>query len=729
MQAATKRLEDAEQEQGRLAALEEFDHADALNEVIQRCGAEAEGRQAVLLDLRSSVRLLEETFAHERAECISNFHRATSSLRVTREQLDLAVVQMQNSSSRQFDLEEARIRAELERIGLEKGHFQREEEALQGDTERTEEVIRSQTVDLSVKKADLEVSIGMLDDEIRSLQQQLAGKMAEQKQLSNELDHVDGRIGEVRKKYDRQLQRIVDRQCALEQSKRECLQEESAVLLEQRAMEKQVQDSKNSSSSAALWTQALESDVTVADALLRNLTPSKAPSAPSDGSALASISRVEGTPEDASTQELRRNLEAISFLLGKKNALVGDLQTQRDGLLAESRRVGELMPKLETEKKAHAANKRFKEAAAVAKELKDLQTAKDATDAEVEQLNSALAGTFTEISQLEEKHETSTRELRDAHKQHDVSRFEALLQRAEEVRALQKEVLRQVRHRRRTGGFKESDLCATAALFFASELRSALSEAASIKQRHGLAQEVPADEEAAGDASDSEGELDAVQSGQVGNVKSVCPASASACALTAEHGGAAPCSSVQAAAATAEHEGSASAITDTDSGAPSEEESPCKQEQLSANETPALAGCNTVRETVGAENPLGDEAEAIASDSALGRDALMRQAKARANLVVRRMCLCYITDANFRMLTACSVLICTVSAPLHICIYTHTQELVASIEDINVRLEEASDYEDYEKVLLSTDYTCVEFYSEPVGVVQYPVSSNVHPRA
>ena len=109
-------MQAAEEEQTRLALEEDFERAEALNEVIRGRDAEVRAREVALGDLRNSVRLLEETFAHERSDCVSSFVRATHSLRATREQLQAALAQQQSSSERQWDLEDSRIRAELERI-------------------------------------------------------------------------------------------------------------------------------------------------------------------------------------------------------------------------------------------------------------------------------------------------------------------------------------------------------------------------------------------------------------------------------------------------------------------------------------------------------------------------------------------------------------------------------------------------------------------------------------
>lgn len=491
-------MQATEEEQTRLAAEEDFEKAEALNDVIQSSAAEVRAREVVLADLRTSVRMLEETFAHERADCVSNFLRAANSLRATREQLVVALTQQQSSVERQWDLEDSRIRAELERISLEKGHFEREEQALSGDSERTEEAIRTQTGDLSDKKKELESSMEAVSEEIRILQEQLALKVSAQQLLAADLDRVDGKIGEVRKKYDRQLQRIADRQIALQSSKAECLEEESAVLREQQVLETQAAEASKIKLTAAAWATSLETDLQISDVMLSKL---KAATGGLEGYSMASLCSVDAAVEGAATVELRRNLEAISYLLHKKRVLLAELQLQRDKLVVESRRLADLLPVYEAEKKAHASAKRFKEAAAVAKELKEVLAAKETIERDVDELDASASATTADIDQLVDQETVTSKALRDAHRQGDIARFENLLVQAAEVRVMQ----RLVASKRKDPESGDSEDIGNGVLtFLSTELEALQKEAAVLKDLHSLPQDVFANENADDSLSESE---------------------------------------------------------------------------------------------------------------------------------------------------------------------------------------------------------------------------------
>ena len=492
------RIEEAEKEQTRLAQIEDFEGADALNAEVEACEQEVCKHEQILGDLRVSVRLLEQNFAQERSECVANLHRAAASLQMIKEQLDLGVSQAQRSFEKQFVMERARIEAELERIGLEKSHFEREEQALESDSDRTEEAILAQTGDLSVMREEFHGAMSLLDAEIKALQEQLALKQAEKFTLSANLQDVDGKIGEVRKKYDRQLQRICDRRSDLQKSKSECQKEEDVVLQEQAALEAQVAMNRSNSDQAKEWSRCLDEDGAVVNSFLKSLTTIKSTST----CEIASIRSLESSDGDMDIEEIRRNSEAILYLRGKKQASANEFQVRRDSLLFESKRFGEQIPQLENEKKAHAAAKRFKEAAAASKSLKDIQSAKETVDTELDEVEKLIAHTELELSELNERYTTTQHTLTEARMKRDVARFESLHRRASEIRSM---IRNTGQCGKQDGRFVHEtashDLLAcgsvreATAVFLAIELGAVLREADAIGELHGLVEPIVEDED------------------------------------------------------------------------------------------------------------------------------------------------------------------------------------------------------------------------------------------
>jgi hypothetical protein len=465
-----------------------------MNGVIVRCNEEAAARERRQADLKSSVRLLEESFAQERADCIHEFKRATGALKAVKEQLQAGVAQQQTTIDRQIELEDARVRAELERISLEKSHIEREEQALEGDTALTESAISSQTGDLGVKKSSLESSKVAIDEEIRVLEEMLAEKVAARAQLTAELDLVDSKIGEVRKKYERQLNRIFDRKAIVQQSKDECLQEEASVMRDKSQLETQAKEGKASLHSLRDWTSTLEADIFVAETLLSNLSTSsnKAGKDAGGSSLIASISTLESS-SDPEVEKLVHTEEALSNRLADQRASVVEQQAQREDLLAESRRIAETIPKLDAEKKQHASSKRFKEAAAVAKDLKDLQTEKESLDITIQTVDASILDTISSVTKTEEQLAACARQLKEAHREQDVVRFDGLTQRAQDVRVMLHVVRKHVTLRakiKNSSSVSQNphvvDMCDATLAFLEMELAAVLQEAEGIQQLYGL---------------------------------------------------------------------------------------------------------------------------------------------------------------------------------------------------------------------------------------------------
>ena len=62
--------------------------------------------------------------------------------------------------------------------------------------------------------------------------------------MNKELITVDSRLGEVRRKYDRQLQRLQDRKETLRATQNECMQEEAELLTQQNAYDDRVRETR-----------------------------------------------------------------------------------------------------------------------------------------------------------------------------------------------------------------------------------------------------------------------------------------------------------------------------------------------------------------------------------------------------------------------------------------------------------------------------------------------------
>ena len=472
--AARARLASLEAEQARLAELEEFDKADALSAEIEAAQGEIPRRRAAVTALLESVKLLEGTFVEERGQTIAAFFSAMRRLAEARDEIKQEVSSSQAEEVERDEIEEARLKAELERIDMEKSHFAREEEALSKEQQTTQEAIQAKTDAFRAKKEESEAKMFAVQLEIRQLEEALKAKRAEEAGLQQDLQQVESSIAGVHKKYERQLQRISDRQAALRQTKTECQQEEEQLLRDRDEYYDALTRAEREREGLELWTKSLGADISIAETLLSStaaaavakdkgvgstsqqqhldMHPDKHARVYSNflssSSLMASISSLESSSAEE-YDSLSQELEAAESALRAGQQESNTLAAQQEAVTAELRALAEQMPKLEGEKKAHAANKRFKEAAAVAKDLKDLMARKDALEEEAEQAAMMVRANCDKVAALEAAQEAAAEALRDAHKRKDIERFEALLARAADVRSMRRIVRKHVKLRTR----------------------------------------------------------------------------------------------------------------------------------------------------------------------------------------------------------------------------------------------------------------------------------------
>jgi hypothetical protein len=164
---------------------------------------------------------------------------------------------------------------------------------------------------------------------------------------------------------------------------------------------------------------------------------------------------------------------AISDAINKQAAL-----TKRVELLGiENRAIDEKIPTLETEKKAHAAAKRFKEAAAVAKDIQALKSKQDDNTKEIDEITAEIPQHADIIFTLRQKEVEAKSNLLAAQKDEDIIRFTVLRKRLKELQSAKRKIV----------GFAESAKLKECCLFsIDTELNGVLAEANIIKEEHSL---------------------------------------------------------------------------------------------------------------------------------------------------------------------------------------------------------------------------------------------------
>ena len=104
------------------------------------------------------------------------------------------------------------------------------------------------------------------------IEELLQARKAEEARLNKELITVESRLGEVRRKYDRQLQRLQDRKESLRETQNECTQEEAELQIQQRAYDNRVSETKQNIRKMKRRNDEIRIDEKIVNAILAVLT-------------------------------------------------------------------------------------------------------------------------------------------------------------------------------------------------------------------------------------------------------------------------------------------------------------------------------------------------------------------------------------------------------------------------------------------------------------------------
>lgn len=390
--------------QANFAKQEEFDEAELITGEIEQVNKDLQ----IKLSLKE--KLIEKLHKHridyeaEKSQLIKNFDKSFDGLSIvcekTMREISLSKVKVDEFAEE----ERSRIEVEQQRIDLEKSHCDREQHTLDSESGVIEEAIKSQVGDFYAKKETTEVQLFAVQDEIRKLEEVLAQKRLEEAELSKSLKLVDNKIGEVRKKYDRQLHRIQERKDALSRSQRECEMEQEQVNRTTELLEKTISDAVTVVAEASEMIRWKQTESQASQWIVDDLHPSCGLSDDANAYTMAPLSldySWYGTVSDSilcdivqdnqqhsksdndRLGDLHQAVEKKELEVAQVKGHVDEIHVKHELLVTRQKTVLETIERCEIAKKLHAANKRFKEAANSAKELKEATDLKEKLDQKI----------------------------------------------------------------------------------------------------------------------------------------------------------------------------------------------------------------------------------------------------------------------------------------------------------------------------------------------------------
>lgn len=158
----------------------------------------------------------------------------------------------------------------------------------------------------------------------RRIEELLLARRAEESRLAKELVSVEGRLGEVRKKYDRQLQRLQDRREALKATQSECLQEEEDLTAQRYAFKHKLEESCIEEHKILRKSQEIKIDAKIVESVLAVLIATGENGALPNGlSLLQLLTREDGlvgvVPSETASVEAAELFEAERLLQQANN--------------------------------------------------------------------------------------------------------------------------------------------------------------------------------------------------------------------------------------------------------------------------------------------------------------------------------------------------------------------------------------------------------------------------
>lgn len=426
----TKHIGELEVEQLRLAENEDFESADAISTQLEKSKemlGESHTRQKMLETQKLQIDQSMFSLRNQQNDLLDMTISKLSDFKVQEESAIMGYVEKTSTELSNFD---NRVQAEESRIALEKSHVEREESGLREEHATIENAIHTQTQEVQVNKDNIDMQLLGIDSEIRNLELQLAQRKEEQKKLRQELIISETKIEEVRKKYERQLQRIHDRSSAIASAKNECLKEEVSIQKDRDLYIAEQNKVMTIKTNALEWLLHLKHDIDITvkvQGTLKALYSSAGDEAQNDSSNLMVLKSHVINAEDvlsATSQTLRSNREKLN------------------ALQLEDAEILEKIPQIEAEKKGHAAAKRFKEAASVANVIKTLTSRKE----EIIDLMRALetditAGALKEVEESA-KLESALSAYNNAEKDVDIVKFSEFLAKIKMLRKTRASLLK-----------------------------------------------------------------------------------------------------------------------------------------------------------------------------------------------------------------------------------------------------------------------------------------------
>ena len=419
-------ISNAEREQERLAAEEDFEKAHCLGESIAILINRVSDAQELITSLGEENLLLTARLEENISKLAPVLGGLMGCLRDTVQQQTEERKRMDMEVSTQCSAEKDRLETEVARLALKQDKVRRDEERLSEESFVVETEISSQLGDVNERRSGLEAQRFGLQSEIADLEKQLALKKQQEVDVNIGIGELDGQILTVRSGFERQLLLLKERRVRIESTSAECEADAADITRDEQRLQTEELHVSTLRNDSDAWSEALEGDLSIARVLqaAELMTPTLLSATSTSTPASTSASTEQSNEE--SLNSLRSQLGTASRELNNEVEVLSKKQETLDALDNEIRDIEEKLPKLDVEKKAHAAARKFKDAAATVKEQEALQSLKEEKSQSALIIIADIESGRELVRSATERRDSALRALQDTQRRTDVTRYSLL---------------------------------------------------------------------------------------------------------------------------------------------------------------------------------------------------------------------------------------------------------------------------------------------------------------
>ncbi|GMF24235.1 unnamed protein product [Phytophthora lilii] len=418
-------LRDVEAQQHHACEVEDFEKADALNATINSV------RHCITLT-ESDVRKVDSevvAFVKAKEKAFANQLRSTRGtlreLEKFREDQESERISVRNEYKLYESNQTEQLQFEAERIETEMHHVSVSLENVVAEKSEIEATIEGQCSSEFAIQAQLIEEKQAVEEEVRELERKLKEKLERVQQIQSSIDTAQRDIDTVRGRYSRQLKRIADREEGIKKTKAEVESDGEHLEQQRHEFQEQLKQYADDISIIGKRIGAVKKEMRAASLLANVLEVQETRREQS------MIRKKQQTAELSSLNDAAAVAEqSFTMLSNQHEELEKSLSIHRNAIASAEA----MIPRLEQEKKASAAQRNFKEAARISKDIKALEKDRSTAEEMVEVVEMELQDLKERIDKREVEFEEKKKELKEMEKHLELATLQELWKEAKHLR-------------------------------------------------------------------------------------------------------------------------------------------------------------------------------------------------------------------------------------------------------------------------------------------------------